>query len=187
MQRSLFAAIAIAVAGLRAPSHIATLSQTIAAFQKDSFKEFLRQDAVPKDIALRIGKVLPFPLAEAGQPFNSGCTTERGRITRRFALVGVPHSDTTRVPARRTCAPSARPRLDSQWKHRAALPYRARRPCHAVARDILSARCERAGADCSTLVLTRMSLLDPSRTSAHRIWGCNLLAELLSRVRPRVR
>jgi len=89
MQRSLFAAIAIVVAGLRAPTHIATLSQTIAAFQKDSFKEFVRQDALPRDIALRIGKVLPFPLAEAGQPFNSGCTVERGRISRRFVLVGV--------------------------------------------------------------------------------------------------
>ena len=44
---------------------------------------------MPRDIALRIGKVLPFPIAEAGQPFNSGCTTERGRISRRFVLVGV--------------------------------------------------------------------------------------------------
>lgn len=44
---------------------------------------------MPRDIALRIDKVLPFPLAEAGQPFNSGCTTERGRISRRFLLVGV--------------------------------------------------------------------------------------------------
>jgi len=87
MQRSLFAAIAIAVAGLRAPTHIATLSQTIAAFQKDSFKEFVRQEMRCPEISR--SEVLPFPLAEAGQPFNSGCTTERGRISRRFVLVGV--------------------------------------------------------------------------------------------------
>lgn len=89
MPRSLFAAIAIAFVGFTAQTQASTLSQEIAAFQKDSFTEFLRQDAVPRDIALRIGKVLPFPLAEAGQPFNSGCTIERGRINRRFVLVGV--------------------------------------------------------------------------------------------------
>jgi hypothetical protein len=95
MPRSLIASIAIAVVGFTTQTHDSTLSQTIAAFQKDSFKEFLRQDAVPRDIALRIDKVLPFPLAEAGQPFNSGCNIERGRISRRFLLVGV--SRTTAV------------------------------------------------------------------------------------------